>query len=177
MKTFDPAGNLIDISGEIVVNDLNVAPVLNTIPMAGNNYVVMSIMTDSGHRRLVLVNPALIAQASQLQSLEHSLALTDNMVVTRTKMVELPVQTLTYSAAIAMGAGAMKFTKTGIAGVKTTDIIVARPQTPLAEGYMVGDAVCTTDGTIDYRLFRPALAIGANLSINMRTFALRLENS
>lgn len=94
-------------------------------------------------------------------------------VLKRAQLVELPTQTLTYSALIVLGAGITRLAKTGITGLKAGEILVARSVGALPEGYALCDVLATGDGQATFNVYRPALAIGANFSFNVRLFALR----
>lgn len=59
------------------------------------------------------------------------------------------------------------------AGVKTTDLLIARPVAEPPAGYVIGDVVCTENGWVRVGFVGPALAIGAGNTIPLKITALR----
>lgn len=88
------------------------------------------------------------------------------------------------ASAVALGDVAANFTALAIlgasnkqlnlplVGVKSGDVLSARPLAAIPDGYDVGAAFCTADGTLTVIIAHPALVINSNFNIPLRIFRI-----
>lgn len=86
--------------------------------------------------------------------------------------VDLGSVSLTYSATLAIGAGA-RSVAVNCAGAQVGDAIFVAPTGAVPDGYAVGAAQCLVADVIRISVVHPALVLGASFTIPLRVFALR----
>lgn len=79
--------------------------------------------------------------------------------------------TLTQTAIIAITLGPRTLTVS--TNCQVGDRMFMTPAAAMPAGYMLGDIVCTANGTAQATLYAPALAIGASYSISVKVTAFR----
>lgn len=79
--------------------------------------------------------------------------------------------TVTYTATLAVGASNRNIA-VPLAGVKSGDILSARPTTAIPDGYNIGAAYCVTDGTLVVVISHPALVLNASFSIQLKVIRI-----
>lgn len=72
-KVFDEAGDVVDASDDVVLNDLMQAPILEALPTDVPIYYVIALPAVDGKRRLALVMPKVVATVKALQAMVTSL--------------------------------------------------------------------------------------------------------
>lgn len=90
----------------------------------------------------------------------------------KTTRVFLGTISITYTAALALGAGARSVEAT-CTGARVGDAIFVSPSAAVPDGYAVGSAQCLTADKIRVSIVHPALVLGANFTIPVLAFALR----
>jgi hypothetical protein len=93
-------------------------------------------------------------------------------VASKTTRVELGTVTVTYSATLAVGAGA-RWLEVNAPLALAGDAVFVSPTAAVADGYGVGAAQCLVDGKIRVCVVHPALALLASFSIPMKAYSLR----
>lgn len=86
--------------------------------------------------------------------------------------VDLGSVSLTYSATLALGAGARSIA-VNCTGAQVGDAIFVAPTGAVPDGYAVGAAQCLVADVIRVSIVHPALVLGASFTIPLRVFALR----
>lgn len=86
--------------------------------------------------------------------------------------VDLGSVSLTYSATLAIGAGA-RSVAVNCTGAQVGDAIFVAPTGAVPDGYAVGAAQCLVADVIRISVVHPALVLGASFTIPLRVFALR----
>lgn len=86
--------------------------------------------------------------------------------------VDLGTVTVTYSAVLALGAGARSVT-VACPGAHVGDAVFVAATGAIPDGYAVGAAQCLVVDVIRVSIVHPALVLGASFSIPLRVFALR----
>lgn len=86
--------------------------------------------------------------------------------------VDLGAVSLTYSAVLALGAGA-RSVAVNCTGAQVGDAIFVAPTGAVPDGYAVGAAQCLVADVIRVSVVHPALVLGASFTIPLRVFALR----
>lgn len=86
--------------------------------------------------------------------------------------VDLGAVTLSYTAALILGAGARSIEVT-CTGAKLNDALFVVSTSAIPDGYAVGAAQCLVVDKVRVSVVHPALALGANFTIPLRVFALR----
>lgn len=90
----------------------------------------------------------------------------------KTTRVFLGTISITYTAALALGAGA-RSVEAACTGARVGDAIFVSPSAAVPDGYAVGSAQCLTADKIRVSIVHPALVLGANFTIPVLAFALR----
>jgi len=93
-------------------------------------------------------------------------------VAAKATRIDLGNVTITYSAVLAVGAGARSIEAT-CTGARIGDAIFVAPTASVPDGYAVGAGQCLVADKIRVSVVHPALVLGANFSIPLRVFALR----
>lgn len=93
-------------------------------------------------------------------------------VATKATRIDLGTVSLTYSAAIILGAGA-RSVQVACSGAQVNDAVFVAATGAVPDGYAVGAAQCLTAGQIRVSIVHPALALGASFTIPLRVFVLR----
>jgi len=78
---------------------------------------------------------------------------------------------VSFTALVIVGAGNRQ-SSVALPGVKAGDVLSARPLAAIPDGYDVGAAFCTVDGTLTVIINHPALALNANYNIPLRIFRI-----
>lgn len=86
--------------------------------------------------------------------------------------IDLGAVTITYSAVLALGAGARSI-PVNCTGARVGDAIFVAATGAIPDGYAVGAAQCLVADVIRVSVVHPALVLGASFSIPLRVFALR----
>lgn len=84
-----------------------------------------------------------------------------------------PDVTFTETAVVALGVGTRRITFTGLAGILTTDRVFISAAGLPPVGYVLGDAVCTVNGTVVLSFYGPLLALGGTNTFTCRVTVLR----
>jgi hypothetical protein len=90
----------------------------------------------------------------------------------RSVRIDLPDTTITYSALIAVGAGARTLIAT-CQGAQVGDAIFVSPSATVPDGYAVASCQCLQANQIRVSVVHPALALAASFSIPLKVYALR----
>lgn len=90
----------------------------------------------------------------------------------KTTRVFLGTISITYTAALALGAGARSIEAT-CTGARVGDAIFVSPSAAVPDGYAIGSAQCLIADKIRVSIVHPALVLGANFTIPVLAFALR----
>lgn len=93
-------------------------------------------------------------------------------VATKATRYDLGTVSITYAAAIAVGAGARSLS-VACPGALVGDAVFVAATGAVPDGYAVGAAQCLAADTIRVSVVHPALVLGANFTIPLRVFALR----
>jgi hypothetical protein len=114
------------------------------------------------------------ATAAQSTATTASTTATTALTTAQARAVRLDLGsvTITYSAALAVGAGARSLTVACV-GAQPGDAVFVAATAAIPDGYAVGAAQCLVADTIRVSVVHPALALGANFSIPLRVFVLR----
>lgn len=86
--------------------------------------------------------------------------------------VDLGSVSLTYTAALALGAGA-RSVAVNCTGAQVGDAVFVAATGAVPDGYAVGAAQCLVADVIRVSVIHPALVLGASFTIPLRVFALR----
>lgn len=84
-----------------------------------------------------------------------------------------PDVVFTETAVLALGVGTRRITFTGQTGILTTDRVVISAATLPPTGYVLGDAVCTVNGTVVLSFYGPLLALGGTNTFPCRVTVYR----
>lgn len=114
------------------------------------------------------------AGTAETNASNASTTATNAMTLANTKAtrIDLGTVSLTYSAALAIGAGA-RSVAVNCTGARVGDATFVAATGAIPDGYAVGAAQCLVADVIRVSVVHPALVLGASFTIPLRVFALR----
>lgn len=130
------------------------------------------VLGDAAHDLATAAQTA--AGTANTSATSASTEATNAMTLANTKAtrIDLGTVSLTYSAVLAIGAGARSIT-VNCTGARVGDAIFVAATGAIPDGYAVGAAQCLVADVIRVSVVHPALVLGASFTIPLRVFALR----